>query len=134
MTTPEGMRTRRAGALGEEDEKKILTLHVEHHAVRDPLVPVRDDARELLLVGLAARHHHVVAAHRHRPVLVARLLEGGLPLQPGVPFDHARRLPVGRHAGGHGHLALLGPGDDAGRGQRHACHGASCVEGREEGT
>lgn len=109
--------------------KRMLTLHVEHHAVGEPLVAVRDDARQLLLVRLPAGHDHVVAAHRHRPVLVAGFLEGGLALQPGVPPDHAGRLAVGRHARGHRHLAALRAGHDGGRGQGHASQGASCGKG-----
>ena len=110
----------------------ILTLHVEHHAVGDPLIPIGHDTRELLLVGLAARHHHVVAPYRHRAVCVAGLLEGRLALQPGVPLDHALGLAIGRQAGGDGHLAFLGPGDDGGRRQGHTRHGPSCREERSK--
>lgn len=106
--------------------QQFLTLHVEHHAVGDLLIPVRHNARQLLFVGLAARHHHVVAPYRHRPVLVAGLLESGFALQPGVPLDHARGLPVGRYASGDGHLAFLGPGHDRGCCQGHTCHRPSC--------
>lgn len=74
---------------------EVLTLHVEHHAVRDPLAPVGHDARQLLLVGLAAGDQHVVAPDGHGPVVVAGLLEGRLALQPGVPPDDAGRLPIG---------------------------------------
>lgn len=118
------MTTFITGALRE----KIITLHVEHHAVCDPFSPVRHDARELLLVGLAARHNHVAAAHRHRPVRVARLLESGLALQLGVPFDHASGLPVGRHASCDGHLVFRGLGNNCGRRQSHACRGPNCRE------
>lgn len=72
-----------------------LTLHIEHHTVCDLFVSVRHDAGELLFVGLAAGNHHKVAPYCDRPVLVARFLESGFTLQPGVPFDHARRFPVG---------------------------------------
>lgn len=53
---------------------ELLTLHVQHHAVRDPFTPVGHNARQLLFVGLAARDQHVVAPDGHGPVLVASLL------------------------------------------------------------
>lgn len=94
------------------NKSRFLTLHVEHHAVSDPLAPVRHDAGELLFVRLAARDHHVAAPYRHRAVRVASLLQGGFPLQQCAPLDRAWRLPVGRSAGGDGHVALLTPGHD----------------------
>lgn len=107
------------------DRHHGLILYIEHHAVRDLLVSVRYDARELLSVGLAARRHQIVASYRHRTVLVAGLLESGFAFQPGVPFDHARGLPIGRYASGNSHLALLGPGHDRWSRQGHARHGPS---------
>lgn len=109
----------------------VLTLNVEHHALRYPLASVRHDARQLLLVGLAARCHLVVAPHRHGPVLVASLLVGGITFNPRLPFDHARRLPVGRHASGDRHLAPRGLGHDRGGRQTHpglrlSCGGQRC--------
>lgn len=115
-------------------KKQILTLHVEHHAVWDPFASVRHDTRQLLFVGLTARHHHVIAPYRHRPVLVASLLERGFALQPGVPLDHTRRLPVGWHTSGDSHLAFAGPGHNCGRCQSHACHRPSCAEDRIKQT
>lgn len=97
-------------------------MHIENDAVGDPLVAVGDYAGELLPVGLAAGRHDVAAAHRDRAVGVARLLQAELALQLGLPLDDARRLPVGRHAGGHGHLSLLRARNDGRRGEGHAGH------------
>ena len=75
--------------------RESLTLHVQHHAVCDPLVAVSDDAGEFLLVGLTAWHNHIVASHRHSAVRVPGLLEGGFSLQPRLPLDHTRRFAIG---------------------------------------
>lgn len=81
--------------VGWELEERRLTLDVEHHAVRDLVISVRHNTCKLLLVGLAAWDHHVVAPYGHRSVLVASLLESRFTLQPGVPFDHTWGLPIG---------------------------------------
>lgn len=108
------------------NKSKFLTLDVEHHAVWDLVILVRHDTRELLFVGLPARYHHKVAPYCRRPILVASLLVRRFAFQPCVPFDHARRLPIGRHTSCDGHFAPLAPSHDGGGCQRHACHWSSC--------
>lgn len=92
----------------------VLTLNVEYDAVGKAFCAVSDDAGQLLSVGLAAGQHDVVAAHGHSAIRITRLLNCGLSLQSGVPFDDAGRLAVSRHAGGHGHLAFWSPCHDGG--------------------
>lgn len=115
-------QTKNSEVVGE----RCLTLNVEHHAVCDLLISVRDDARELLFVGLAARYHHIVAPDRHCPILVASLLVSGFAFQPGIPFDHAWGLSIRRYTSCNCHLTLLSPSHNRRGRQGHTCHGPSC--------
>lgn len=109
-----------------------LTLNIEGDAVSEDLLIVRGDAGERLLVCLSAGHQNVVTLHRERPVKVpvlsgghfswhARLppvcaeetelmagmyaVEGPQTTQKHTP-DGCRRLPIGRHTGGHRHFQI----------------------------
>lgn len=109
-----------------------LTLNIEGDAVGEDLLIVRGDAGERLLVCLSAGHQNVVTLHRERPVIVTVLsaahfswhaglppvsaeetelmegmyaVEGPWTTQKHTP-DGCRRLPIGRHTGGHRHFQI----------------------------
>ncbi len=100
----------------------VLTLNVEYDAVCKAFCTVRDDAGELLTMGLAAGQYDIVTAHGHGAIRIARFLKRGFALQSGVPFNDAGRLAVSRHAGGHRHLAFRHPCHDGGWSQGHLGH------------
>lgn len=109
----------------------LLTLNIQGDAVGEDLLVVRGDAGQRLLVRLSAGHQNVVALHRERPVRVP-VLSGGrfsrharlppvcagrqswwrrwTPLSVAAMQKHTpegcRRLPIGRHTGGHWHFQI----------------------------
>lgn len=109
----------------------LLTLNIQGDAVGEDLLVVRGDAGQRLLVRLSAGHQNVVALHRERPVRVPVLSGGRFPRHARLPPvcagrqswwrgwtplrvaatqkhtpEGCRRLPIGRHTGGHWHFQI----------------------------